>query len=55
MLAQAQAFDTAGQRYDLFIHTGGDHLAFATEDRFSDAVAALGHPVRDDQPGRVHL
>ncbi len=50
VLSQAQAFDTAGQRYDLFIHTGGDHLAFATEDRFSDVVAALGHPVRTTNP-----
>lgn len=46
-----QAFDQAGQRYDLFIHTGADHLAFATEDRFSDAVAALGSPVRTTTPG----
>jgi dienelactone hydrolase len=51
VIAQAQAFATAGQRYDLFIHTGGDHLAFATEDRFSDVVAALGHPVRTTNPG----
>ena len=51
VIAQAQAFDQAAQRYDLFIHTGADHLAFATEDRFSDAVAALGSPVRTTQPG----
>jgi prolyl oligopeptidase family protein len=51
VIAQAQAFDQAGQRYDLFIHTGADHLAFATEDRFSDAVAALGNPVRTTRPG----
>jgi dienelactone hydrolase len=51
VIAQTQAFDHAGQRYDLFIHTGGDHLAFATEDRFSDAVAALGNPVRTTNPG----
>ncbi len=51
VLAQAQAFDHLGQRYDLFIHTGGDHLAFAVEDRFSDAVAALGHPVASRSPG----
>ncbi len=51
VIAQAQAFDQASQRYDLFIHTGADHLAFATEDRFSDAVAALGHPVRITNPG----
>jgi hypothetical protein len=50
VIAQSQAFDKAGQRYDLFIHTGGDHLAFATEDRFSDVVAALGHPVRTTNP-----
>src|SRR6202012_5112872 len=50
VVSQAHAFDTAGQRYDLFIHTGGDHLAFATEDRFSDVVSALGHPVRVTNP-----
>ena len=44
-------FDKLGQRYDLFIHTGADHLAFATEDRFGDAVTALGDPVRTTNPG----
>ena len=44
-------FDALGQRYDLFIHTGADHLGFAVEDRFSDAVAALGNPVRQADPG----
>jgi hypothetical protein len=44
VIAQAQTFDRLGQRYDLFIHTGGDHLAFAVEDRFGGAVAALGLP-----------
>ena len=39
------------QRYNLFIHTGGDHLVYATEDKFSDAVAALGKPVRTVNPG----
>ncbi|MGH2870417.1 MAG: prolyl oligopeptidase family serine peptidase [Solirubrobacteraceae bacterium] len=51
VLAQAQRFDNLGQRYDLFIHTGGDHLAFATEDRFGDVVSALGNPVRTTNPG----
>ena len=51
VIAQAQAFDTLGQRYHLFIHTGADHLAFALEDRFSDAVSALGNPVRTTDPG----
>jgi pimeloyl-ACP methyl ester carboxylesterase len=51
VIAQAQAFDSLGQRYNLFIHTGGDHLAFATEDKFSDVVAALGSPVRTVNPG----
>jgi pimeloyl-ACP methyl ester carboxylesterase len=51
VLAQAQAFDRLGQRYDLFIHTGGDHLAFAIEDRFSDVVTALGRPARAVNPG----
>ena len=51
VIAQAQAFDTLGQRYNLFIHTGGDHLAFAVEDRFSDVVSALGSPVRRPNPG----
>ncbi len=50
-IAQGTAFDNLGQRYDLFIHTGGDHLAFAIEDRFSDAVAALGNPIRTVNPG----
>jgi pimeloyl-ACP methyl ester carboxylesterase len=51
VIAQAQNFDSLGQRYNLFIHTGGDHLAFAIEDRFSDAVTALGNPVRVTNPG----
>ncbi|HEX3831315.1 MAG TPA: prolyl oligopeptidase family serine peptidase, partial [Solirubrobacteraceae bacterium] len=51
VVAQAQGFDTLGQRYNLFIHSGGDHLAFAVEDRFSDVVAALGSPVRTTNPG----
>jgi hypothetical protein len=51
VVAQAQAFDTLGQRYNLFIHSGGDHLAFAVEDRFSDVVTALGSPVRTTNPG----
>ena len=51
-ISQAQDFNTLGQRYDLFIHTGGDHLAFATEDRFGDAVAAVGEPVLKTDPGR---
>lgn len=51
VVSQARAFDDLGQRYDLFIHTGGDHLAFALEDRFSDAVSALGRPVAPADPG----
>ncbi|HEX4012245.1 MAG TPA: prolyl oligopeptidase family serine peptidase [Solirubrobacteraceae bacterium] len=51
VIAQAQAFDQLNQRYDLFIHTGGDHLVYATEDRFGDAVAALGSPTRTTDPG----
>jgi pimeloyl-ACP methyl ester carboxylesterase len=51
VLSQAQDFDSLGQRYNLFIHTGGDHLAFATEDRFDDAVTALGNPVATADPG----
>lgn len=51
VLAQAQAFDRLGQRYDLLIHSGGDHLAFAIQDRFADAVRALGSPVRATRPG----
>jgi dienelactone hydrolase len=51
-ISEAQDFDKLGQRYDLFIHAGGDHLAFAIEDRFGDAVAALGEPVRTVNPGR---
>jgi pimeloyl-ACP methyl ester carboxylesterase len=51
-ITQAQIFDKLGQRYDLFIHTGGDHNAFAIDDRFSDVVAALGEPARKVNPGR---
>jgi dienelactone hydrolase len=51
VVAQAQGFDNLGQRYNLFIHTGGDHLAFATEDRFGDVVSALGSPQRTVNPG----
>jgi dienelactone hydrolase len=52
VITQAQDFDRLDQRYDLFIHTGGDHNAFALEDRFGDAVAAVGAPVRTVNPGR---
>jgi Prolyl oligopeptidase family len=51
VLAQAQGFDQLGQRYNLFIHTGADHLVFTTEDRFGDVVSALGSPVRSTNPG----
>jgi dienelactone hydrolase len=51
VISQAQVFDRLGQRYDLFIHTGGDHLAFSVEDRFGDAVARVGMPVRKVNPG----
>ena len=51
VILQAQGFDKRGQRYNLFIHTGGDHLAFAVEDRFGDAVTALGKPGRKLNPG----
>jgi pimeloyl-ACP methyl ester carboxylesterase len=51
VVAQAQTFDSLGQRYHLFIHTGGDHLSFAIEDRFGDVVTALGNPVRTTDPG----
>jgi hypothetical protein len=51
VISEAEDFDHLGQRYDLFIHTGADHLVFATEDRFSDVVSALGHPVRTVDPG----
>ena len=51
VLSQAQTFDRLGQRYNLFIHTRADHLAFATEDRFGDAVAALGRPLAVTEPG----
>jgi pimeloyl-ACP methyl ester carboxylesterase len=54
VISQAQVFDQLGQRYDLFIHTGGDHLAFSVEDRFGDAVAAVGMPVRTVNPGAFH-
>ncbi|HWE09740.1 MAG TPA: prolyl oligopeptidase family serine peptidase, partial [Solirubrobacteraceae bacterium] len=51
VLSQAQAFDRLGQRYNLFIHTGADHLVFATEDRFGDGVGALGRPAAVANPG----
>ncbi len=51
VIAQAKTFDSLNQRYDLFIHTGADHLIYATEDRFGDAVAALGKPTRTTSPG----
>jgi pimeloyl-ACP methyl ester carboxylesterase len=51
-ITQAQDFDNLSQRYHLFIHTGGDHNAFAIADRFSDAVAALGNPTLKVNPGR---
>jgi pimeloyl-ACP methyl ester carboxylesterase len=46
VIAQAQGFDQLGQHYNLFIHTGAEHLVFATEDRFGDVVSALGSPAR---------
>jgi hypothetical protein len=50
VIDQARVFDSLGQRYDLFIHTGADHLIYATEDRFGDAVAALGTPTLVSDP-----
>jgi pimeloyl-ACP methyl ester carboxylesterase len=49
---EADQFDALGQRYTLLLHSGGDHITFAVEDRFDDAVAALGEPVRTRDPGR---
>jgi hypothetical protein len=51
VIAQAQAFDQLGQRYNLFLHAGADHLVFATEDRFGDVVTALGAPTLATNPG----
>jgi len=51
-LNEADAFDALGQRYTLLLHSGADHIVFATEDRFDDAVAALGEPVRARRPGK---
>jgi hypothetical protein len=51
VIDQARVFSSLGQRYDLFIHTGADHLIYATEDRFGDAVAALGSPALVSDPG----
>jgi hypothetical protein len=50
-LDEAQKFDTAGQRYQLLIHTGADHLVWSTEDRFDDAIADVGNPARVTRPG----
>jgi len=50
-IEEADQFAQLGQRYQLFLHSGGDHLVWATEDRFGDAVAALGEPVRTTDPG----
>lgn len=51
-ISEANQFDALGQRYTLLLHSGGDHITFATEDRFDDAVAALGEPVRELAPGK---
>ena len=54
VIAQAQAFDGLGQRYDLFIHTGGDH--WASRSRTASATwSRARQPGADDQPGRLHL
>jgi pimeloyl-ACP methyl ester carboxylesterase len=49
-LNEANQLDALGQRYTLLLHTGGEHLTFAIEDRFDDAVAALGEPTRTRDP-----
>jgi dienelactone hydrolase len=51
-LKEADQFDSLGQRYTLLLHTGGDHITFAIEDRFDDAVKALGEPRRASDPGQ---
>ena len=55
VLSEAHTFDTLGERYDLIVHTGGDHLIYATQDRFDDAVRALGNPFRVQNPGSFHF
>jgi Esterase PHB depolymerase len=49
-IEEADDFQALGQRYELILHSGGDHIVWATEDRFGDAVAALGDPVRTLDP-----
>jgi pimeloyl-ACP methyl ester carboxylesterase len=49
-IEEADKFKALGQRYQLLLHVGGEHSTWATEDRFEDAVAALGSPVRATNP-----
>jgi dienelactone hydrolase len=49
-LQEADKLAALGQRYQLRLHAGGDHILWATEDRFDDAVAAIGMPARNLNP-----
>jgi hypothetical protein len=50
-IEEGDEFRQLGQRFQLFLHSGADHIGWATEDRFGDALAALGSPVRTTDPG----
>ena len=55
VLAQAQNFDNLGQRYDLFVHTGADHLAFAVADVVAVKAPAVKLAANNAPNGRVKL
>ncbi|HEX6488970.1 MAG TPA: glucodextranase DOMON-like domain-containing protein [Candidatus Dormibacteraeota bacterium] len=49
----AQALDAAGYRYELHIHTPGEHLTLAINDQFQPAADFLGETLVDRNPAHV--
>jgi hypothetical protein len=54
VLEQISRFDAAGLRYHFLTYPTEDHLAFATQDRFSAPISLLGTPARVTDPGTIH-
>lgn len=49
----AQALDSAGYRYELHVHTPGEHLTLAINDQFQPAAEFLGETRVDRNPAHV--
>jgi pimeloyl-ACP methyl ester carboxylesterase len=51
-LQEAAVFKSLGYRFKFHLHVDGEHLVFAVQDRFDDAIAALGEPQLKINPPR---